>query len=137
MAIQIDARLTQGERLIPILYRLLALCWLAKGFAGWMRLVGMPTEDVAFLLGATATDLKPLIAFSILDIVAGVSLWLSWRWGSGVWALSVVAFIAACLFYGSFAQSGPAIALSLVLLLLHAARIVIAGTMTERRLKIL
>ena len=44
-----------------------------------------------------------MIVFAVLDLVAGVGLWLTSTWGGVMWLLAIMSHILM----GSFAPAGP------------------------------
>jgi hypothetical protein len=68
-------------------------------------------------------DQTKLVLFSILDLVAGVALWLSPQWGGVVWLIACLAECVRQLASDSSAARELALAILLfILLLFFAAR---------------
>ena len=95
MAIHLDSSTVSLDKPILWAYRCLALLWIAKGYLGWFYLMTATTSSLHLVGHDGWVDLISMVVIPILDIIAGVSLWISWRWGSGVWA--VIAFGYVCL----------------------------------------
>ncbi len=132
MAIHLDVSPSRLDLSLKIIYRVLSVLWLLKGFYGWVILFGLIGPGHLERDFASAT----LIAFSIFDLIAGVALWMSWRWGAGVWFLIAIAFGASS-FLGI---AGPASNLiaggSLLLAILHSLRLIFVRSEPEKRLTI-
>lgn len=74
--------------------RMVAAAWIVKGLGSWMLILGADPLGIAF------QDLPPaqrgaVIVFSVLDLVAGVGLWLTSAWGGVMWLLAVMADLIA------------------------------------------
>lgn len=132
MAIHLDVSQTRLDRVLQTLYRGLGILWLIKGFYGWAILTGVTGGGVA----AFDTVMVLRVIFSVLDLIAGVSLWMSWRWGSGVWF--IVAFSYAILGIGMFPEfSGKASSIFVLLLtIIHFGRVILIRAVPEKRLTI-
>lgn len=72
-------------------YRLLAVAWIAKGLVAWCLVLGISVPFMAPLETYHVLDQSLVMMFSVVDIVAGVGLWLSPRWGGVVWLIAVLA----------------------------------------------
>lgn len=73
--------------------RLLAVMWIAKGLVGWGVLLGVAMPVVPVLEALSRSDQFLVMIFSVIDLVAGVALWLSPQWGGVVWLIAVAAEI--------------------------------------------
>ena len=73
--------------------RLLAVMWIAKGLVGWGALLGVAMPVVPVLETLSRSDQFLVMIFSVIDLVAGVALWLSPQWGGVVWLIAVAAEI--------------------------------------------
>jgi hypothetical protein len=74
--------------------RVVAALWILKGLASWMVILGTDPLGVSF------DSLPPgrrgiVIVFSVLDLVAGVGLWLTSAWGGVMWLLAVMTDLIA------------------------------------------
>jgi hypothetical protein len=136
MAIHLDASATGWEKPVQWFYRVLALAWLAKGFLGWANLVALDAEATHFVAFSSWIYFFDLIVVPILDIIAGVALWISWRWGAGVWALTALGFVGLE-FFGAASLRSPALTgIAVVLLFLHGMRLVLLRSKNERQITI-
>ena len=132
MAIHLDVSPSRLDWVLKIVYRTLSVLWLLKGFYGWGILFGLVGAGHLERDFASAT----LIAFSIFDLIAGVALWMSWRWGAGVWFLIAVAF-GVCSFFGVAGMSSNFMAVgSITLAILHSLRLILVRAEPEKRLTI-
>jgi hypothetical protein len=85
---------TKWGHLLTRFMRVMALFWLLQGLAQWrvMLTARAPIFDTMPSSAALA-----IIFFSVLDLVAGVGLWLATPWGGVLWLLiaSAQIFVAA------------------------------------------
>ena len=77
-------------RIFRLFLRALALLALARGLMQWGTICGLPNAE-----GQTFEDLAPavqatVVFFAVIELVAGVGLWLAAAWGGVVWLLSVI-----------------------------------------------
>ena len=92
-----------GDRALIWFMRAMAMAWIAKGLLNWLVILGHP------LFGGPALDSLPLgaraavIAFAVLDLVAGVGLWLTSTWGGVMWLLAVMCHLLV----GVLGPGGP------------------------------
>ncbi len=136
MAIHLDSSTVSLDKPILWAYRCLALLWIAKGYLGWFYLMTATTSSLHLVGHDGWVDLISMVVIPILDIIAGVSLWISWRWGSGVWA--VIAFGYVCLEITEHTHVHsfmPVIVIGL-LLAIHCARIFLIRGKAEKQIKI-
>ena len=132
MAIHLDVSQTRLDRVLQSLYRGLGILWLIKGFYGWAILTGMTgSSDAAFDAGMVLR-----VIFSVLDLIAGVSLWMSWRWGSGVWFIVALAYgLSGFLMFTDFFGKASSVVV-LLLTLVHFGRVILIRAVPEKRLTI-
>jgi len=136
MAIQLDASVITLEKPLQWIYRILALLWIGKGFLGWMVLASIQNDGIHLLSNERLISFFSIIVLPVLDVVAGVSLWISWRWGSGVWACVAFSFVGVEMFNQDPVHSlGPAI-LTSILFLAHLARLTLLWVKSESQIKI-
>jgi hypothetical protein len=87
---------TKWGYLLTLFMRVMAGFWMLQGLAQWYALLTAPQSifDTAPQGGALA-----VIFFGVLDLVAGVGLWLATPWGGVLWLLiaSAQIFVAASL----------------------------------------
>jgi hypothetical protein len=74
--------------------RIVAVVWIVKGLGSWMIILG--TDP----MGHSLQSLPPpqrgvVIVFSVLDLVAGVGLWLTSAWGGVMWLFAVMSALIA------------------------------------------
>ncbi len=136
MAIHLDASATGWEKPIQGFYRIVALAWLAKGFSGWATLVALDVEGPHFVTLSNWVTFLSLIVVPILDIVAGVALWISWRWGAGVWTLTTLGFVALEIFGAVPFHSITLTGVAVVLLFVHGMRLVFFRSTREQQITI-
>jgi hypothetical protein len=89
--------------------RVVAVVWIVKGLGSWMMLLGVDPFGVSF------QDLPPaqrgvVIVFAVLDLVAGVGLWLTSAWGGVMWLLAVMTDLIAFTLGAPAPSSGPVFA---------------------------
>ena len=112
-----------GRNITRAFYHLLALVWIAKGIVAWCIILGAPVPVISRFETLHAYDQIKFIIFSILDLVAGVALWLSPQWGGVVWLIACLAECVRQLESDSSAARELALAILLfIMLLFFAAR---------------
>ena len=137
MAIHFNSSTVRSNRPIVWAYRGLALAWIAKGYLGWFYLITAPNNGFNLLSAGGWFVFFAVVVVPVLDIVAGVSLWISWRWGSGVWASVAVGYICLALSKGTYMQSILPVSAVFVLLIFHIARVIFIRRNFENQLTIL
>lgn len=72
-----------------------------KGLIGWAIICGMPlgTPFVQMRMHAQAWT----IFFSVIDVVAGVALWLGSAWGATLWLVVVATQVSADIVFSELA----------------------------------
>lgn len=85
---------TKWGHLLTRFMRVMALFWLMQGLAQW-RVVLTARAPIFDTMPSSAA--LAIIFFSVLDLVAGVGLWLATPWGGVLWLLiaSAQIFVAA------------------------------------------
>lgn len=88
-----EASAIDWARIFRLFLRALALLALARGLMQWGTICGLPNAE-----GQTFEDLAPavqatIVFFAVIELVAGVGLWLAAAWGGVVWLLSVLVAI--------------------------------------------
>ncbi|PSC03225.1 hypothetical protein SLNSH_19980 [Alsobacter soli] len=80
------------DYVLVVFMRVMAAIWVAKGLFYWLTILGVGPH------GASFDALDPagravVIIFSVLDLVAGVGLWLTSTWGGVMWLLAVMSHL--------------------------------------------
>lgn len=108
---------TRWGYLLTRFMRIVALFWLAQGLMQW-RFVLTADKSIFDILPQAAAF--SIIFFAVLDIVAGVGLWLATPWGGVMWLLIASAQIFVTLSIpGIFAGGYWLIGVDLVLIALY------------------
>jgi hypothetical protein len=68
--------------------RALSIVWLAKGLLAWAIIIGAAGEAHAFEKASLAQQ-SASVFFAVVDIIAGVGLWMAAGWGGGVWLMAI------------------------------------------------
>jgi hypothetical protein len=68
--------------------RVLSVVWLAKGLIAWAVIIGAAGEVHAFEKASLAQQ-SASVFFAVVDIIAGVGLWMAAGWGGGVWLMAI------------------------------------------------
>jgi hypothetical protein len=76
--------------------RIMAVLWLLKGLGGWAFVLGASGEAGGFI-NASLAQQTAIVFFAIVDLIAGVGLWMAAGWGGGVWILALSAHVAIAL----------------------------------------
>lgn len=94
---------------------------MVKGLIGWAIICGLPlgTPFEAMRMHAKAWT----IFFSVIDVVAGVALWLGSAWGATLWLIVVATQISADLVFAELA--GILVLLTIVEMLLVAGYVLV------------
>lgn len=74
--------------------RLVAVVWLVKGLASWTLILGTGPLGIGFE-DLPAAQRGVVIVFAVLDLVAGVGLWLTSAWGGVMWLLAIMTDLIA------------------------------------------
>ncbi len=105
---------TRWGQLLTLFMRIMALFWLLQGIMQW-RLVLTASQPIFDELPTNAAI--AVVFFAVLDLIAGVGLWLATPWGGVLWLLIASAQIFVTLSLpGFFAGGYWLIALDLVLI---------------------
>jgi hypothetical protein len=108
---------TKWGHLLTRFMRVMALFWLMQGLAQWRVVLTAPAPIFDTMPSSAALA---IIFFSVLDLIAGVGLWLATPWGGVLWLLiaSAQIFVAASM-PQFFAGGYWLIGLDLVLIFLY------------------
>lgn len=102
------------NRVLVWFMRAIALVWIVKGLIAWAAIFGAelgPPPFEARNPGYQATT----IYFAVIDLVAGVGLWLTSTWGGVLWLLAVMSHLILAVFFPRFvANSALLIALFII-----------------------
>jgi uncharacterized membrane protein len=116
---------TRWGMLLTLFMRIIAVFWLLQGLTQWYVVLTAPTPIFDTLPSGAATA---VIFFAVLDLIAGVGLWLATPWGGVLWLLIASAQIFVTLSVpGFFAGGYFLIALDLILIVLYFALTFEAG----------
>ncbi|WP_246206854.1 DUF6163 family protein [Methylocystis heyeri] len=112
-------------RLLTRFMRVMAVFWLLQGLLQWQAILAAKTPIFDAMPQSAALA---VILFSVLDLVAGVGLWLATPWGGVLWLLiaSAQIFVAASM-PRFFAGGYWLIGVNLVLIVLYFALTFEAG----------
>ncbi len=117
--------------LLTLFMRIMALFWLAQGLMQWRAVLTAkaPIFDIMPQNAAFA-----VVFFAVLDLVAGVGLWLATPWGGVLWLLiaSAQIFVASSM-PGFFSGGYWLVAFNLVLIALYFALTFEAGRDLEAK----
>lgn len=104
-----NARVALRWNLVLVWFmRVAALLWIAKGLLAWTAIIGLTSGVVPFETGPTGYR-AILIYFAVIDIVAGVGLWLTSAWGGVLWLLAVMSHMILAVFFPRFVSNSAAI----------------------------
>lgn len=108
---------TRWGQLLTLFMRVMALFWLLQGIMQW-RLVLTASRSIFDEIPSNAAI--AVIFFAVLDLIAGVGLWLATPWGGVLWLLIASAQIFVTLSLpGFFAGGNWLIVLDLILIGLY------------------
>lgn len=77
------------SRIYRVFMRALAVLTIGRGLGQWALICGMNDADGVGFEDYAAALQASIIFFAVIEIVAGVGLWLTAAWGGAVWALAV------------------------------------------------
>jgi hypothetical protein len=91
-------------------FRALAIFQLCKGLVHWGLMIGV--SDQAVLPAGDIMEMQAAnIYFAVLDLVAGVGLWLTSSWGAVLWLLTAMSQIAVLIGFPEIFGTVPALIL--------------------------
>ena len=80
------------SRLLVWFMRALSVAWLVKGLVGWAIILGLINPGLSFEANSLAAQ-TTTVFFAVVDVIAGVGLWMAAGWGGGVWLMSMAAHV--------------------------------------------
>jgi hypothetical protein len=92
------------ERILVWFMRVLALLWIAKGLGAWALILGVGHPTPLFearSLGFQATT----VYFAVIDLIAGIGVWLTSTWGGVMWLLAVMSHLILAVFFPAIVSS--------------------------------
>jgi hypothetical protein len=130
---------TKWGQLLTRFMRVMALIWLLQGLLQWQAIL---TSKTAIFDAMPRSAALAIMLFSVLDLIAGVGLWLATPWGGVLWLLiaSAQIFVAASMprfFTGGYWLIGVNLALIVLYfgLTFEAGRDFEAQTVIDKRRK--
>ena len=120
MAIQLEQELGFSGRASRLAYQILAILWIIKGIFGACELLGVAIPGWGGPLVADGRATVYSALFSGLDIIAGVSLWLSIGWGAVIWVCVSVFYGLTVLVFAPGWHSAVSAVVVILLVLIHA-----------------
>lgn len=92
-ALKLDSEKLAWRTVMTIFLRTLAAMWLIAGVVAWARIIGvLQFGDVWFWQLSTELQIAA-VYFAVLNLVAGVGLWLTVSWGTVLWLLAATSQI--------------------------------------------
>jgi len=108
--------------------RAMAALSLIKGLYHWAVVCGIGAPSPAGFEAYSTSYQAATVFFAVIDLVAGVGLWLATPWGAVVWLTSVISMAAVeILFPQIYGGSFLIIALELILLGIYLALALMAA----------
>jgi Family of unknown function (DUF6163) len=108
--------------------RVMAAVSLIKGLYHWAVVCGIGAPSPAGFAAYPTSYQAATVFFAVIDLVAGVGLWLAAPWGAVVWLTSVISMAAVeILFPQIYGGSFLIIALELILLGVYLALALMAA----------
>jgi len=134
-----EERRIDWARIYRIFMRTLAVLVIGRGLMQWLVICGGPNAD-----GIGFEEFPPglqasIVFFAVIELVAGVGLWLASAWGGVVWLLGTTVAVAIDLamlagmqgWVQAAARPLPATFADLVLVLFFAAAAILAARQAE------
>ena len=87
------------------LLRLLSVIWIAKGLAAWAVILGLGPDAHPPFESRLLSSQAITVYFAVIDLVAGVGLWLTSTWGGVLWLLAVMSHLILAVFFPRFVQN--------------------------------
>lgn len=81
------------------LLRLLSVIWIAKGLAAWAVILGLGPDAHPPFESRLLSSQAITVYFAVIDLVAGVGLWLTSTWGGVLWLLAAVSQLLLGFFF--------------------------------------
>lgn len=78
---------------LVVFLRLVAMAWLGKGLLSWATILTGGIE------GRATTIQAIVIYFALIDVIAGVGLWLTATWGGVLWVLAITSYLILGTFF--------------------------------------
>lgn len=122
---------TRWGLLLVVFMRIIAVLWIIEGLIQWRLVLLAPNSlfDVAPRSVSVA-----VVAFAVIDILAGVGLWLASPWGGVVWLAAALMQIGVAYFIPTFFAGGALlIVLNVALIALYLFLTWQAGREPDRR----
>lgn len=120
MTIQLEQELGLVAKASRVAYRSLAILWIFKGFFGATELLGVAVPGLGWLIESDRQSTVYSALFAGLDIVAGVSLWLSIGWGAVIWVAVSIFYSFTVLVFAPGWHSVFSALIVIILLMIHA-----------------
>lgn len=79
-------------RILVWFVRALSIAWLLKGLSGWAVILGVMDTGLSFVDNSLAAQ-TATVFFALVDVIAGVGLWMVSRWGGVVWLISMACHV--------------------------------------------
>lgn len=91
-----EPSLVAWSELLIWFFRIMALFQLGKGLVHWYLLIMDGSNTIGMIPSAAVEEQSVNIYFAVVDVVAGVGLWMTSSWGAVLWLLAAVSQIAVC-----------------------------------------
>ncbi|MEW5423261.1 DUF6163 family protein [Amorphus sp. 3PC139-8] len=92
-ALKLEPSKLAWRTVMTVFLRTLAVLWLVAGVAAWARIIGvLQFGDLWFWQLQTEVQIAA-VYFAVLNLVAGVGLWLTVSWGTVLWLLAATSQI--------------------------------------------
>ena len=88
-----EAAATRWSLILILFMRLLAVVWLLQGLVQWHAIL-LPTRP-GLLSGPESLIAWAVGFFAVVNVIAGVGLWLATPWGGVIWLFAVAAQLFA------------------------------------------
>ncbi|MGA0597384.1 DUF6163 family protein [Enterovirga sp. CN4-39] len=111
-------RHVRWNRVLVWFMRAMALVWITKGLLAWGAVLGIGS-GAPFELRAPGHQ-AATVYFAVMDLLAGVGLWLTSTWGGVLWLLAVMSHLILAMFFPRIlSDSALTIALFILALMMY------------------
>ena len=95
----VETASTRWRTVLVWMLRILSVLWLAKGLLAWAVIFGLVGEEQPPFEARLLSFQAITVYFAVIDLVAGVGLWLTSTWGGVLWLLAAISQLLLAFFF--------------------------------------